>query len=110
MAEVIVRVPAALRQVSGGTSAIPVCVPTAPVPRAPVTPAPVPGLVTVGAVLDAVSATHPALARRIRDEVGRVRVHVNLFVGADNIRDLDGLDTPIRPGEELTIIAAVSGG
>lgn len=95
MAEVSVRVPAALREVSGGASAIPV---------------PVPGPVTVGALLDAVAATHPALERRVRDEVGRVRVHVNLFVGADNIRDLDGLGTPVRPGAELTIIAAVSGG
>jgi len=95
VAEVSVRVPAALREVSGGASAIPV-------------PVPVP--VTVGALLDAVAATHPALERRVRDEVGRVRVHVNLFVGPDNIRDLDGLDTPVRPGAELTIIAAVSGG
>ena len=38
------------------------------------------------------------------------RVHVNLFVGADNIRDLDGLATPVGPGEEVSIIPAISGG
>jgi molybdopterin converting factor small subunit len=37
-------------------------------------------------------------------------VHVNLFVGADNIRDLDGLETVIAPGLELSIIPAISGG
>jgi molybdopterin converting factor small subunit len=46
----------------------------------------------------------------VRDELGRTRTHVNLFVGAENVRDLDGLATPIKPGEELSIIPAISGG
>ena len=54
--------------------------------------------VTVAAVLDALAVVHPALERRVRDELGRTRVHVNLFVGTDNVRDLDGLATPIPPG------------
>lgn len=66
--------------------------------------------VTVGSVLDALAVAHPALERRVRDEVGRTRVHVNLFVGADNVRDLDGLSTVITPGDELSIIPAISGG
>jgi molybdopterin converting factor small subunit len=37
-------------------------------------------------------------------------VHVNLFVGDDNIRDLDGLATVIPAGADLSIIPAVSGG
>lgn len=65
---------------------------------------------TVAAVLDALASLHPALERRVRDELGRTRVHVNLFVGKDNVRDLDGLDTPIPPGSELSIIPAISGG
>ena len=65
---------------------------------------------TVAAVLDALAVQHPALERRVRDELGRARPHVNLFVGSDNVRDLDGLATPIRAGEELSIIPAVSGG
>ena len=56
------------------------------------------GTVTVGSVLDALAIAHPALERRVRDERGRPRVHVNLFVGADNVRDLDGLATPIAAG------------
>jgi molybdopterin converting factor small subunit len=66
--------------------------------------------VTVASVLDALAADHPALGRRLRDEQGRTRVHVNLFVGADNVRDRDGLSTPVQPGEELSIIPAISGG
>jgi molybdopterin converting factor small subunit len=66
--------------------------------------------VTVAGVLDALAVRHAALERRIRDELGRTRIHVNLFVGPDNIRDLDGLATPVAPGQELSIIPAISGG
>lgn len=66
--------------------------------------------VTVAAVLDVLAVEHPALERRVRDELGHLRVHVNLFVGADNVRDLDGLATPMAPDEELSIIPAISGG
>ena len=52
------------------------------------------------------AAEHPALERRVHDEQGRPRVHVNLFVGADNVHDRGRLTTPIGPGEELSIIPA----
>ena len=66
--------------------------------------------VTVSSVLDSLAATHPALERRVRDEAGRTRVHVNLFVDADNIRDLDGVETAVAVGSEVSIIPAISGG
>lgn len=66
--------------------------------------------VTVAAVLDAVAARHPAIGRRVRDEAGVLRQHVNVFVGADNARDLDGLATPVPDGTEVAVLAAVSGG
>ena len=66
--------------------------------------------VTVSSVLDSLAATHPALERRVRDETGRTRVHVNLFVDADNIRDLDGVETTVVDGSDLSIIPAISGG
>jgi len=65
---------------------------------------------TVATVLDGLALQHPALERRIRDEQGRTRTHVNLFIGADHIRDRDGLATEIIAGDELSIIPAVSGG
>jgi sulfur-carrier protein len=67
-------------------------------------------MTTVATVLDALAAQHPALERRIRDEQGRTRPHVNVFVDSDNVRDRDGLATPILADEELSILPAVSGG
>ena len=61
-------------------------------------------------MLDALATVHPALERRIRDEQGQMRRHVNVFIGADNVRDRDGMATPIDDDQELTIIPAVSGG
>lgn len=66
--------------------------------------------VTVDGVLDALDLAHPAVGRRVRDEGGAVRTHVNVFVGPDNVRDLDGLATAIAPGVEVAILPAVSGG
>jgi sulfur-carrier protein len=66
--------------------------------------------ITVGAVLDAVAERHPAIGRRVRDEAGTLRRHVNVFVGADNARDLDGTDTVVPDGAEMALLPAVSGG
>jgi molybdopterin converting factor small subunit len=66
--------------------------------------------ITVGGVLDAVTAAHPAVGRRVRDEAGCLRRHVNVFVGADNARDLDDADTVVPEGAEVAVLPAVSGG
>ena len=92
---VAVRLASGLRVHAGGESCVEVDV------AAPV---------TVGAVVDAVAAAHPGVGRRVRDEAGELRRHVNVFVGPDNIRDLDGLDTEVAPGVEVALLAAVSGG
>jgi molybdopterin converting factor small subunit len=65
---------------------------------------------TVADVLDALDAVHPAVGRRVRDETGAQRQHVNLFVGPDNVRDLDGLGSLVPAGAEISILPAVSGG
>ena len=94
-----VRVPAQLRGLVGGAAVVDVSLTVGADARP-----------TVGALLDSLALQHPALERRIRDEQGRARAHVNLFVGSDNVRDRDGLATPIAAGDELSIIPAVSGG
>jgi molybdopterin converting factor small subunit len=66
-----------------------------------------PSPVTVGAVLDALAAAHPAIGRRVRDEAGTLRRHVNLFVGDENVRD-EASNVP--EGAEVTVLPAVSGG
>jgi molybdopterin converting factor small subunit len=66
--------------------------------------------VTVGQVLDALAVDHPAVGRRVRDEAGELRRHVNVFVGVDNVRSLHGLHTEVPEGVEVTVLPAVSGG
>lgn len=97
--EVRVRVPTQLRDLVGGAILVEITVVDAS-----------DGTATVATVLDGLATQHPALERRIRDEQGRTRTHVNLFVGSDNIRDRDGQATPIAAGDEVSIIPAVSGG
>lgn len=66
--------------------------------------------VTIGAVIDAIAAAHPAIGRRMRDEAGTMRRHVNVFVGSDNMRDLDDLDTIVTEHTEVAVLPAISGG
>jgi MoaD family protein len=61
-------------------------------------------------VLEELERRHPALHRNICDETGAVRRHVNLFVNTHNMRDRNGLDTALAPGDEVIILPAVSGG
>ncbi|MGH3666073.1 MAG: MoaD/ThiS family protein [Egibacteraceae bacterium] len=63
-----------------------------------------------GAALDALGRDHPGVAWRIRDERGHLRPHVNVYVGAEPLRDLGGLTAPVQAGDELVILPAVSGG
>ena len=64
----------------------------------------------VAALLDSVDAVNPALARRIRDETGAVRRFVNVYVDGDDVRHLEGLATPLRPGGVVHVIPSVAGG
>ena len=57
-----------------------------------------------------IEALQPSLYRNVCDERGIVRRHLNVFVNDDHIRDLDGIDTALVPGDVLTILPAVSGG
>ena len=65
---------------------------------------------TVRAALEDLERSQSALYRNVCDETGAVRRHLNVFVNADNVRDLGGVDTPLAPGDVLTILPAVSGG
>jgi molybdopterin converting factor small subunit len=52
----------------------------------------------------------PAVLDRVLTEQGEVREHVNIFVGEESIRFAAGLDTPVKDGDTIMIVAAVSGG
>jgi molybdopterin synthase sulfur carrier subunit len=65
---------------------------------------------TVGEALDSLYAQHGELRERIADDSGAVRRFVNVYLGGEDIRFLDGLATPVADGDELTILPAVAGG
>lgn len=65
---------------------------------------------TVRELLDLLAEQFPAVERRIRDETGTVRRHVNLFVDAEHVRAHGGLDHRLHDGAEILVLPAVSGG
>ena len=65
---------------------------------------------SVRAALEELERRHPSLYCSICDETGAVRRHVNVFVNIVHMRDREGLDTALVPGDVLTILPAVSGG
>ncbi len=65
---------------------------------------------TVRTALEELERSHAALYCNICDETGALRRHLNVFVNSDNIRDLDGVDTVLAPGDVVTFLPAVSGG
>lgn len=64
---------------------------------------------TVGEALDAIYERFGGLRDRISDD-GEIRRFVNIYVGGEDIRFLDGLGTPVEDGAEITILPAVAGG
>jgi len=89
---VTVRIPAQLRTLTGGSAQVPV------------------EGATVGAVLKALDAAHPGFGDRLFDEDGSLRRFVNVFLADEDVRFLDGLDTPVTAGQTLSIVPAVAGG
>ena len=89
---VTVKLPTQLRATVGGQSAVPAAG------------------ATVGEVLAGVYSEHPELRDRICGEDGELRRFVNVYVGGEDIRFLDGLATEVAAGGEVTILPAVAGG
>ncbi len=88
---IIVRIPTPLRSLTGGEEQI----------QAPGE--------TVKAVIDAIEQKHPGVRDRLLDEKG-VRRFVNIYVGDEDIRFLDGLETKLKSGDEISIVPAIAGG
>ncbi len=87
-----VRIPTQLRPLSGGNSEVSV------------------DGATVAEVLKALEAAHPGFADRLFDEEGKLRRFVNVFVAEEDIRFLEGVDTPVADGTTVSIVPAVAGG
>ena len=64
---------------------------------------------TVAAAIDDLEKNYPGIKDRLLDEKG-VRRFVNIYVGEEDIRFLEGLKTELKGGEQITIVPAIAGG
>jgi MoaD family protein len=64
----------------------------------------------VGGLLDELERSFSGLKGLVRNDQGEVHDHVNIYVNSDAIDTLQGLETPLRDGDEVTIIPALAGG
>ena len=88
----ILRIPTPLRTYTGGQSEVPV-----------------PGK-TVGEALEALTTAHPDLRPHLYNGTGELRPFVNLFVREENIREQQGLATPLADGDKVMIVPSIAGG
>ena len=65
---------------------------------------------TLAEVLDDLEANHPGIRARVLDDQGAIRRFVNVYVGNDDVRFLDALDTKTPDGVQISVIPAVAGG
>ena len=88
----IVRVPTQLRTLSGGEAEVKV------------------DGSTVGEVLAGLDGQFPGFQGRLFDDDGKLRRFVNVFVADEDVRFMQGLDTPVAEDQVVSIIPAVAGG
>jgi molybdopterin synthase sulfur carrier subunit len=65
---------------------------------------------TLAEVLDDLEANHTGIKARVLDDAGEIRRFVNVYVGNDDVRFLEGLSSPTPEGTQISIIPAVAGG
>jgi molybdopterin synthase sulfur carrier subunit len=87
-----IRIPTQLRELTGGTGEVVV------------------EGSTVGETLKALDSAHAGFAERLFDDSGQLRRFVNVFVAEEDVRFLQGLDTPVADGQTVSIVPAVAGG
>jgi molybdopterin synthase sulfur carrier subunit len=89
---VLVRIPTILRSYTGGAAEV-----TAPGG-------------TLREVIADLDASYPGIGGRILDDAGKLRRFVNVYVGDEDVRFAQGLDTPVAEGSRVSVIPAVAGG
>jgi len=87
-----VRIPTPLRKFTGGSEAVDA------------------EGATITALVADLDRRYPGIKARICDDSGQVRRFVNLFVNGEDIRFLQHLDTPVKDGDEVSIVPAIAGG
>ena len=89
---VIVSIPTALRQYAGGNGSVQLA--SGP----------------IGQLLANLVEQHPLLGKQLYSEQGQLRSFVNIYVGDEDIRYLQGVETQVPDGETVSIIPAIAGG
>jgi sulfur-carrier protein len=89
--DTIVRIPAPLRALTGGKDEVNA------------------SGATVGDVIDDIDRKHPGVRDRLLDAKG-VRRFVNIYVGEEDVRFLEGLKTALKAGDQISIVPAIAGG
>lgn len=87
-----VRIPTPLRRYTGGSEEVAI------------------DAATAGAAIEQMEAKFAGIKERLCDEQGRVRRFVNIYINGDDIRFLNGLETPLKDGDEVSIVPAIAGG
>lgn len=65
---------------------------------------------SVAELLESLEQSFPGIKSRLCDEQGQPRRFLNLYVNSEDIRFLEGTDTPLKEGDEVSIVPAVAGG
>jgi molybdopterin synthase sulfur carrier subunit len=65
---------------------------------------------TLDAVVTSLEDQFPGIKARLCDDQGQLRHFVNVYVNGEDVRFLDGLDTPTSAGDEISVVPAVAGG
>jgi molybdopterin synthase sulfur carrier subunit len=65
---------------------------------------------TISELFDVLEASCPGIKQRLCDQKGQPRRFLNFYVNNEDIRFLEGIDTPLKDGDEVSIVPAVAGG
>lgn len=89
---VLVRIPTPLRRMTNGEAKVEM------------------DSASVGELVEKLDASYPGIKARLVDENGDLRYFVNIYLDGEDVRFLQGLDTPTKSGAEVSIVPAVAGG
>ncbi|MBV9850330.1 MAG: MoaD/ThiS family protein [Armatimonadetes bacterium] len=64
----------------------------------------------ISALVDALEREHPGMGGRLRGDDGSLRRFINIYVNDEDIRFLQGADTPLKDGDQVSIVPAIAGG
>ncbi|MFQ5355885.1 MAG: MoaD/ThiS family protein [Mariprofundaceae bacterium] len=89
---IAVRIPTPLRKLTGGADEVSVTA------------------ASVGALINNLEEVHPGLKERLCDESGEIRRFVNIYVNDEDVRFLQGKETTLNDGDDVSIVPAIAGG